>query len=256
MVPASAQERGHSSSVWRQAAKATAREAALVAARTVGVIGAGVVAGGKGLQHLSLGADAWFGCRWERQQGHRRGLVWPQAPPPPSPGAVLTWHQPNALDVAAHAAALLAISALAVTAALHQADAHHARGPRAEAPLGWRCPIESEPHQALPDRTTRPTRGCPSQACGQEATGTPVPQHQRGQEQGWVHGTPLLALVGDAPCRQQLLSEDPRPSTSSPHAAIGHAGWQVCRTCSPRWLQSPTPLGGHCTGSSTATEAK
>lgn len=58
MVPASARERGHGSFVRRQAAEATTREAALVAARTVGVISAGVVAGGKGLQHLSLGADA------------------------------------------------------------------------------------------------------------------------------------------------------------------------------------------------------
>lgn len=45
----------------RQAAEAAAGEAALLAARTVGVIGAGVVAGGEGLQHLSLGADARFG---------------------------------------------------------------------------------------------------------------------------------------------------------------------------------------------------
>lgn len=82
------------------------------------------------------------------------------SPLPTSPGAVLTWHRLYALDVAAYAAALPVASALAVAAALHKADAHHIRGPRAEAPLGWGCQTGSEPHQALPDPTTQPNHGC------------------------------------------------------------------------------------------------
>lgn len=46
-------------------------------------------------------------------------------------------------------------------------------------------------------------------------------------------GTSLPALVGDASRRQQLCLEDPRPSTTCPHAVTGHGGWQGCRTRSP-----------------------
>lgn len=66
------------------------------------------------------------------------GVCPSHGPSPTEPLAALTWYRLCAVDVAAHVAALLPASALAVAAALHQADAHQVRvQPRTEAPLGW-----------------------------------------------------------------------------------------------------------------------
>lgn len=94
-----------------------------------------------------------------------------------------------------------------------------------------------------------PPAGCPPPGPAGREQRAPLSHYTRGAESGeWVQGPPTPALAGDAPHRQRLCLEEPRPSTSRPQARTGLRDWRGCRTRSPRWLQSHTPLGGLSTG--------
>lgn len=142
------------------------------------------------------------------------GSVRANPPHPAKPLATLTWHRPHAMDVAAHAAALLVALAVAVAAALHQADGHHVRvQPGAETWLSWGCPVGSGPCQSLPARAHTQPNPAPGSA-GREQW-APLGPPTRGAESGGGGAQgPRTSPCGGCPHRQS--SEEPRPAHPSP----------------------------------------